>query len=138
MRRAVNMTQKENGWSQFFYSRLFIFVVLAGIFFVSFAFLRSFYQDYQVRQEIERLKYEASALEAKKLETLEILKYVQSPDFAEEHARKEFNLVKPGEQVAIVKSEGGLSLVSGQENNKMIESDRVSNIIKWWNFFTHK
>jgi hypothetical protein len=61
---------------------------------------------------------------------------VQSPDFAEQKARMEFNLVKPGEQVAIVKSATEGLNTSGQVDNKMVESSDVSNIIKWWRFFT--
>jgi len=130
------MAQQSSAWSLFFYSKIFLLIILAGIVFTGFAFLRSYYQDYQVKQEIDRLKYEADNLEAKKLETLEVLKYVQSPDFAEQKARMEFNLVKPGEQVAIVKNaEAGVN-TSGQVDNKMVESSDVSNIIKWWRFFT--
>jgi len=130
------MSQRSSAWSLFFYSKIFLLLILAGILFTGFAFLRSYYQDYQVKQEIDRLKYEAENLEAKKLESLEVLKYVQSPDFAEQKARMEFNLVKPGEQVAIVKSASGELNASGQVDNKMVESSDVSNIIKWWRFFT--
>ena len=130
------MSQQSSAWSLFFYSKIFLLLILAGILFTGFAFLRSYYQDYQVKQEIDRLKYEAENLEAKKLESLEVLKYVQSPDFAEQKARMEFNLVKPGEQVAIVKSASGELNASGQVDNKMVESSDVSNIIKWWRFFT--
>ncbi|MCX6782131.1 MAG: septum formation initiator family protein [Candidatus Magasanikbacteria bacterium] len=130
------MSQNSNGWSQFFYSKIFLFIILVGIFFVGFAFLRSYYQDYQVKQEIERLKSEADTLESKKIETLEILKYVQSSDFAEQKARMEFNMSKPGEQVAIVKSGGSGEIGNGQVDNIVVESSNVSNFIKWWNFFT--
>lgn len=89
-----------------------------------------------MKQEIERLKSEADTLESKKIETLEILKYVQSSDFAEQKARMEFNMSKPGEQVAIVKSGGSGEIGNGQVDNIVVESSNVSNFIKWWNFFT--
>lgn len=130
------MSQRNSGWSQFFYSKIFLFLILAGIFFVGFAFLRSYYQDYQIKQEIEHLRLEAGNLETKKIETLEILKFVQSPDFTEKKARMEFNMIKPGEQVAIIKSDGVSVNNSGQVDNKVVESSNVSNIIKWWSFFT--
>ncbi len=130
------MSKRNSGWSQFFYSKFFLFILLAGIFFVGFAFIRSYYQDYQIEQEIGRLKLEAGNLETKKIETLEILKFVQSSDFAEKKARMEFNMVKPGEQVAIISGSGDSLADSRQENDKMVESTSISNIIKWWNFFT--
>ncbi len=104
------------------------------IFGLLFSFGRSFYQDYQMRAEIRQLQDEARNLSAKKLESLEILKYVQSRQFAEEKARTELNLVKPGERVAIIKSTGQLKR-SGQIDEKMVEWNNVSNPIKWWRYF---
>jgi len=104
--------------------------------FVIFAFGRAYYRDYLVRQEINRLQAEVSRLESKKLETIELLKYVQSPEFVENKARTELNLVKPGEQVAIIDSSSVGALASGQAEIKVVESSKLSNPAKWWKFFT--
>ena len=131
------MNQKENKWSKFFYSKWFIVFVVAAILFAGFTYLRSYFQDYQIRQQIEQLKSEAASLEAKKIQTLEILKYVKSPEFVEEKARLEFNMAKPGEQTAvIVKNGASTSYDNGQKEGAVVESNRFSNLIKWWNLFT--
>lgn len=131
------MDNGETTWKNFFYSKWFLVAVILAICLVGFAFFKSFYQDYQVRQEIERLKEEASRLEAKKLESLELLKYVQSADFVESKARTDFNLVKPGEQVAVIAGVNSTQTQSGQGNDNMINYGRFSNPIKWWRFFTN-
>ena len=70
------------------------------------------------------------------MELLEVLKYVKSDSFAEEKARTELNMVKPGEQVLVVpKSE-----VKGnrQENNSMIGLSNISNYKNGGNIFQIK
>ena len=128
------MPSQNNHWKNFFFSPWFLVGAVLVIFGLLFSFGRSFYQDYQMRAEISRLQDEARNLSAKKLESLEILKYVQSRQFAEEKARTELNLVKPGERVAIIKSTGQLKR-SGQIDEKMVEWNNVSNPIKWWRYF---
>lgn len=130
------MTEQNSKWSKFFYSRWFLLIIIGAIFFAIFVFTRAYFQDYQVQIEIERLKSEAASLESKKIETLELLKYVQTPEFAEEKARTELNLIKPGEKTIIVKSDRNNSESIGQVDKKVVESNSVSNPIKWWRLFT--
>ncbi|MFA5127890.1 MAG: septum formation initiator family protein [Patescibacteria group bacterium] len=130
------MTEQNSKWSKFFYSRWFLLIIIGAIFFAIFAFTRAYFQDYQVQIEIERLKTEAASLESKKIETLELLKYVQTPEFAEEKARTELNLTKPGEKTIIIKSDRNNSESIGQVDKKVVESNSISNPIKWWRLFT--
>ncbi len=120
---------------KFYHSKLFIVGLMTVFLLVIFAYGRAYYQDYEVRQEIARLQDEVRNLETKKIESLELLKYVQSPAFAEEKARLELNLVKPGEKVAIVSKEKTENLSSGQVYKNVVELDNTSNIIKWWRCF---
>lgn len=133
------MTAKEdNKWSAFFVSRWFLAIIFLVLCFTGFAILRSYFQEHQIREEINRLKSEAGELESKKIETLEILKYVKSPEFIEEKARTEFNMQKEGERLVVIKDLGEAPSSSGLVNDKMIESNIFSNPIKWWNLFTGK
>lgn len=124
----------QNNWRNFFLSRWFLLGALVIAIFVALAYGRAYYQDYQVRQEIKRLQEEVKKLEAKKLESLELWNYVQSPSFVEEKAREELNLVKPGEQVAIVPSLDQTAEV-GQEEKNMLKWYNLPNPIKWWKYF---
>lgn len=130
------MSDQHGKWSRFYYSRWFLIVIIILIFFSAFVFVRAYFQDYQVQAEIERLKNEAASLQAKKIDTLELLKYVQTPEFAEERARTELNMVKPGEKTIIIKTSSDALDSIGQVDKKMVESNSISNPIKWWRLFT--
>lgn len=130
------MSDQNGKWSKFYYSRWFLIVIIILIFFSAFVFARAYFQDYQVQAEIERLKNEAASLQAKKIDTLELLKYVQTPEFAEEKARTELNMVKPGEKTIIIKTGSDALDSIGQVDKKMVESNSISNPIKWWRLFT--
>ena len=132
------MREKENKLSRFFYSRWFFVLAIGLTVMVVLAFFRSYYQDYQVKHEIEKLQEEARSLEAEKLKSLDFLKYVQSPDFAEEKARTEFNLVKPGEQVGVIISPEKGQLSNGQKIEPVVQSEKLSNPAKWWRLFFGK
>lgn len=132
------MNKNQNSWLAIFWSKWFILIVLVCLFFVVFALVRSYFQDLQVKQEIERLKSEATSLEAKKLETIEILRYIKSEEYVEEKARTEFNMQKPGENVYIIQAgneQGEASTNNGQVDKNNIELISVKNPIKWLNLF---
>jgi cell division protein FtsB len=127
------MSSKESGWKNFFGSRLFMLVATIVAIMVVFGYGRAYYQDYLVTQEIQHLQDQAKSLEAKKMELLEVLKYVKSDSFAEEKARTELNMIKPGEQVLVVpKTE---IADSRQENNSVVVWTNISNYKKWWRYF---
>lgn len=131
------MSQHDGKIRSIFWSKWFLLIMFVAIILVALACVRSYFQDYQVRQEVSRLQKEASDLESKKFATMEILKYVESNDFVEDKARTDFNLQKAGEQVAIIKKAGIIGEKdSGQVDNKVVELERISNPFKWWNFFT--
>lgn len=128
--------QTQTRLRQFFVSRLFLFSVLMVAVVFAFGFARAYYQDYKVRQEIRNLQEQVKKLEAKRIESMEILKYVTSPGFVEEKARTELNMKKPGEQVLMINNleeDSKTETVSGAE-----ESERLNNPSKWWYYFTHQ
>ncbi len=124
----------ESTWKRVFYSRWFLAVLFVLCFLVLFAYARAFYADYQVEQEIKRLQAETKVLQAKKLETLEMLKHVKSSAFVEEQARENLNLVKPGENMAIITSP---SAPRRQPTEYVVQTEQpeVSNPKEWWNYF---
>jgi cell division protein FtsB len=126
-------SQKNNGWKNFFSSKLFILIVAIVAVMVIFEYARAYYQDYLVRQEISYLQDQTKKLEAKKMELLDVLKYVKSDSFAEEKARTELNMVKPGEQVIVVPQ--AVTEHGRQENTAMVKWDNISNYKKWYKYF---
>ncbi len=126
---------KENGWKIFFNSRWFVLTAAIATFMVVLGFARAYYQDYLVAQDIERLRQQAESLAVKKIELLEVLKYVKSDSFVEEKARRELNMAKPGEQVLVAPKTAEIG--NGQEKNNMIGLSNISNFKKWWKYFTN-
>lgn len=124
----------ENSWKKFFNSRWFILLALAATMAVAVGFGRAYYQDYLVTQDIERLRDQAGNLAAKKIELLEVLKYVKSDSFAEQKARTELNMIKPGERVLVVSKLAENE--DGQEKNNMVGFSQISNYKKWWRYFS--
>lgn len=133
--------QKENLKSpflRFFMSRLFLILGFIVAVLVAFSYMRAYYQDYAIRQEIIRLESEVRRLEHKKLESFKLLNYVLSDDYVEEKARIELNLKKPGENVLVI-SEDGVSKHK-QKSLAVFQEDlpTLKNPVKWWYYFTHK
>ncbi len=126
---------RDSGWKNFFSSRLFMLVSSIIAIIAVFGYGRAYYQDYLVTQEIQNLQDQAKKLEVKKLELLEVLKYVKSDSFAEEKARTELNMVKPGEQVLVAPKTAVAD--NRQENNGMVGWSNISNYKKWWQYFTN-
>lgn len=124
----------EHKIRNFFASSIFLFGVFALTIFLAFVYGRAYYQDYQVQTEIRNMREEVTRLEAKKLESLEVLKYVQTSAFLEAKARTEFNLAKPGENVTIV-NEKTVEKPIGQGIQKVIESTNLPTYQRWWNIF---
>ncbi len=128
------MPSIQNGKKKnFFGSPVFVLLMVVVAVVVVFAYGRAYYQDYLVRQQIENLQDQAQKMEAKKMELLGILKYVKSDSFAEEKARTELNMVKPGEQVVIVPQ--AVSTDNGQESSAVVEWNNISNYKKWFRYF---
>jgi len=120
----------------FLNSRIFLLGSLIVAIFFALGFARAYYQDFKVKKEISRLEAEVSALENKKIESLDILSYVQSDAYVEDRARTELHMKKPGERVLLL-----------QDTDTTIEADWqaheqtrqfISNPVKWWYYFTHK
>ncbi len=126
-------TRGKNHWQNIFGSRWFLLVLLVIAILVAASYGRAYYRDYQVRQEIVALQNEVKKLEAKKIETMEILQYVKSSNFIEEKARMELNLIKPGEKMAIVASGTGVGENEVEKTGDYVVD--IPNPVKWWRLF---
>ena len=127
------MSTKSRGWQQFFSSQMFVIIIAIVAGMVMSQYGRVYYQDYQVKQEIARLEEQTKKMEARKVELLEVLKYVKSDSFVEEKARTELNLVKPGEEVVVVPN--AARSINRQETETVVTSQQVPNYKKWFKYF---
>jgi len=131
----MSPSQQEKFVSRFFNSYLFLFASVIVAAMVIFSYARTYYQDYQVRQEIKHLQEDAHKLETKRIELLEALRYVKSSSFIEEKARTELNMAKVGEKTLIISGPTSSAVSNGQTNKSMVNLGSVSNYRKWWDLF---
>lgn len=127
------MQRGDRGWRKIFNSRVFLFATVALAIFMIFAYVKTYYQDYLVRQEIVRLQESAKQLQTRKLELLQALDYVKSRAFVEEKARAELGMAKPGEHVLVIPTDTQKGY--RQEPAAVIKSNSESNYYKWWRLF---
>lgn len=123
---------------RFFTSRLFLVVIFGMIGLIIFGSIRTYYQDYKVKQEIASLQNEVNNLQKKKFQSMELLEYITSDAFVEEKARTELNLKKPGEHVLIIPASPKHAEQKQLALNSSDSGQSLSNPIKWWYYFIHK
>ena len=122
-------------WGRIFVSQLFVVAAIIIASMVTFSYARTYYQDYQVKQEMVRLQDDARKLETKKIELLEALTYVKSPAFVEQKAKSELNMAKTGEKAMIIQSSSTPTINIRQAQSAVVELVSISNYRKWWNLF---
>ncbi len=133
------MNRSESSRAHVFFSSK-VFLICAFVLTLVFAigFARAYFKDYAFREEVKRLKEEIDQLEKKKLESIELLKYVSSSSYLEDTARVDLNLKKPGEQVLFINKigkEGGTT--HDMEEERGASGQELSNPLKWWYYFIH-
>ena len=130
----MEQTRQSTTLKRFFTSRLFLFIAIPAVILVAAGLVRSFYTGYKIDQEILGLELEIKSLEKKRLESMEILKYVMSDAFVEAKARTELNLKRPGEKVLIVTNQGRDR--DDRADVSVPSRQPLSNPVKWWYYFT--
>lgn len=101
------------------------------IFLIGFG--RAFWQDYQIKKEINQLMQEKEKWEKNKLVSLEKLQEIKSENFAEREARLKFGLGKEGEKLVIINSSGAAT--SSVQKEMAMGAVSKFNPKNWWNYF---
>lgn len=119
-----------------FGSYVFLFVLITIASMITFSYARTYYNDYQIKQEIVGLQEKANKLQTQKIELLEELDYVKSNSFVEEVAKTELNLANNGEKVMMIQSSSTQSrYVDRQPEDVVIELNNNNNYSKWFSVF---
>ena len=135
---ATKSQEKVGLKRRFFGSRLFLFVMLGVAILVAFGYARAYYQDYKIKQEIKNLQEEVSSLQKKRINSLDILKYVSSSAYVEDQARIELNMKKPGENVVFVSNPQEDVSLQDVSDAHLGDGQFISNPLKWLYYFIHK
>ena len=128
------MGDKPSLIRKIFTSRALFALGLVILVFLVVAYLRAYYQNYQIQAEIKHMLDESAKLEGKNAELRALLQRVNQNDYVEEKARTELGLVKEGEQQTIIIDNNPVNR-SRQPESGVLESNRLSNPRQWWNYF---
>jgi cell division protein FtsB len=137
---------KKNKFTRIFANDKFLTLVgLVAIILISFPFAKNALKQYRLNNEINGFRKEIVDLQNKNSEFKKAISYLGSDQFAEEQARLNLNLKKPGEELTIIKNGAAdlsqTSTAAGNsifnfpgynQENRLIEP---SNREKWFNYF---
>ena len=122
-----------------------LFVINAVVLvFLSLSFGREFVRNSEIKREINMLEQQATSLESRNLDLLELNTAFQTESFIEREARLKLGMKKPGETVIVVKgaptfAEASAGRQGGTEDPFAVLADepkrRVANPTKWWYYF---
>jgi cell division protein FtsB len=133
----MNQSRQSTRARVFFGSKIFLGCAFLLTLVFAIGFARAYFKDYAFREEVKRLEAEIQKLEKKKIESIELLKYVSSTTYLEDTARIDLNLKKPGEKVLFVDTEGEHE--NGGRADTVYDESRqeIGNPVKWWYYFIH-
>ena len=137
--------RKNNYFERIFFNQKFLTLIgLVVIILISFPFVKNTLKQYRINKEISELKQEIFDLQNKNGDLKNFVSYLESDQFAEEQARLNLGLKKPGEQLMVIKMAVGDTQISTSSNstifnipgNEKIRPEiKKSNPKKWLTYF---
>lgn len=90
-------------------------------------------QRHEVDKEVFDLQQQIASLEAGNNDLKKLKVYLESDQFAEKEARLNLGLKMKGEQVAVIENPGAAA--DNPRPISLLEKNKNSNPVKWWNYF---
>ncbi len=137
--------RKNNYFKKIFFNQKFLTLLgLIVIILISFPFVKNTLKQYRINKEISELKKEIFDLQSKNVDLKNFVSYLESDQFAEEQARLNLGLKKPGEELTVVKTSAG-DILAGTSSGatifnipgyeKIKPETKMINPRKWLNYF---
>jgi len=137
--------RKNNYFEKIFFNQKFLTLIgLAVIILIGFPFIKNTLKQYRIDKEINELKKEIFELQNKNVDLKNFVSYLESDQFAEEQARLNLGLKKPGEELTVIKTATGDTLAGTSSGSSIfnipgyekIEPEvKVTTPRKWLNYF---
>ena len=86
-------------------------------------------QKREVDREIQNLQAESEQLQTNNRQLSELIKYLNTPEYADKEAREKLNLRKEGEYVVVLPKDVGEQIAGANIQ------DQASNPKRWFNYF---
>jgi len=116
--------------SKLIFSKFTLIILGILVIYVGFSALKQYRKRASGVDELNGLKQEIAQLEKNNSELMEFIKYLESPNFTEQEARK-MNLKKPGEKVAVISRVAGDRIVV---EHSQVNANKT-NPGKWFDYF---
>ncbi len=141
--RSINKMKKQSeqsAFSKLLHARYVVAVEIIVIVILAVAIGKEMLHKYQVQHEIDQLQAQADELHNSNTELQSLIAYFESDAYAEEQARLQLNMQKPGESVVTVlgadtdtpSGAGGDALAYGGGSQT---GDQRTNPQRWWDHF---
>lgn len=136
----MKVKRQNNYFEKIFFNQKFLTLLgLAAVILISFPLAKNKLKQYRINREVSGLKKEIAALENKNEDLKNFVAYLESDQFAEEQARLNLGLKKPGEELTVIKPVGAASSAVPIFNipgyTKIKPEVKTSNPKKWLNYF---
>ncbi len=125
------------------YILLSILLILASI-----NFTRTAYDILKSSKRLDDLEEEVSGLDSRKQRLQEEIERKKTPEYVEEKARNELNMIKPGEKIVVFvndtlgKASSAPSFDTGNKNvlsaTDTVVTDKSPNPVQWYRLFFDK
>lgn len=127
----LKIHEPENYFIRLISSQRFVaLAALAFLVFMAFPLAKSYSRKLLVDKEIAEMKSRVEQFQNENKEMKEMLEYLSSKESAEEQARLNLNLKKPGEAVVIIET-----MEKKIETQDVLEEESCGNLKKWWRYF---
>lgn len=133
------MRRKRRGIARFLRMKTVLLLNVGILAFVAWGFAGEYARDKELQEEIDSLQVVAEELERSNLELADMRRRFSGKGQLEREARLKLNLMKPGEQVVVIKGPLVPGFIEAKKREPVPDVRdpewRSSNIRKWMEYF---
>ncbi len=115
-------------------TKIIIITELILVSYLLYTLTLSVYKSYQIDRVVQEFESENARLTEENQTKAEDLDYFTSPNYVEKIAKRNLNLVKPGEQVIILPKKSIEETLNAEEVQQKSDVSDLSNWEKWYVF----
>ncbi len=133
------MRRKRRGIARFLRMKTILLLNVGILAFVAWGFAGEYVRDRELQEEIRLLQTVSEELERSNLELADMSRRFSGKGQLEREARLKLNLMKPGEQVVVIKDPLSPGIIEAERTEPVPDVRgsewRMSNIRKWLEYF---
>ncbi len=129
-------TPRRKGFSYTVKERLRLFIIIGITMLLGIGTVNEMRRKYELNEELGKLVKRGDEVQARTEQMKKEAQALKNPDYIELEARKQLNLMKPGEQVIFFTEKSTSSSPERlPEEDKSESAATRSNLRQWWDYF---